>query len=115
MNVYTQGDIVVSRVTFREGLPGGLAGPAVDPSTVTFYYQPNGAPPSETITYTDATEPSIGTIARIGVGRYITWIDTIDFLGPTLEVWPKTPDASYQVTGWKRFLVNPIGGLWVPA
>lgn len=110
MNVYTQGDIVVARVTFRESLPDGSPGIAVDPSTVEFYYQPNGAPPSETIAYTDATEPYIGTIGRVGVGRYLTWIDTSDFLGETLEVWPCS--GSYQVTGWKKFLVIPVGGDW---
>lgn len=108
MNVYTQGDIVVSRVLIRESLPGGLQGNAVDPDVVTFYYEPNGSPPSATITYTDATEPAVGTIARVGVGRYITWVDTTDFLGETLEVWPVS--GSYQVTGWKKFLVIPVGG-----
>jgi hypothetical protein len=108
MNVYTQGDIVVSQVTFRKVNPDGSPGIAVDPSTVDFYYQPNGAPPSETITYTDEDQPFVGTIGRIGVGRYVTWIDTTDFIGPTLEVWPT--DGSYQVTGWKRFLVIPVGG-----
>ena len=108
MNVYTQGDIVWSVVTFREGLPSGLQGNAVDPEVVEFYYEPNGSAPSDTITYTDATVPQVGVIARLGVGRYIVGIDTSDFLGETLEVWPVS--GGYQVTGWKKFLVEPVGG-----
>jgi hypothetical protein len=108
VNVYTQGDIVVSEVVFRERLPGNLPGPAVDPTTVDFYYQPDNSAPSDTITYVDATTPAIGTIAKIGIGRYVTWIDTTDFLGVTLEVWPASGD--YQVTGWKQFEVVPVGG-----
>ena len=91
--------MVVSSVTFRDP----TTWECVDPGTVQFFYQPGTSPASYTITWTDATTPAVGTIARLGVGRYKTWIDTSDFLGQTLEQWDAT--GAYQAIGASYFLV----------
>lgn len=99
MNEYQQGNIVVSEVVFRS-----VAGIAVDPSTVNFAYEV-GTSVSAPITYDDATEPVVGVIARLGVGRYVTWIDTTDILGVVTENW--TSGGQFQAAGRRQFKVIP--------
>jgi hypothetical protein len=100
MNVYLQGTIVVSNVTFRDTESGN----AVDPETVEFYSEPFDSEPTDTITYTSATVPAVGTIARLGVGRYRTWVDTSEISGVVLEAW--NASGNYQAVGRKSFQVN---------
>lgn len=102
MNEYWQGEVVVSEVIFRDKATND----AVDPTTVTFYYQLEDGTPSAVLTYTGATSPAVGVIARVGVGRYVSWIDTTAFVGVTKEVWPSTGD--YQTVGRRLFKVKPV-------
>lgn len=108
MNVYTQGMIVVSRVIFRDVDTKA----AVDPTIVDFYYLlGNALVPdftSETLTWDgEATQPAVGTIAREGVGRYITYINTSGAAGVCTPVWPSLEE--YQAVGWKPFEIVLIG------
>jgi|SRR5665213_785371 len=100
---YLQGSIVISNVRFRDEVTRA----AIDPTTVEFYYQINGQGPSTTITYVDATVPSVGVIARMGVGWYQTWIDTTSFAGTTSEFWNGVGVG--QAPGQKQFIVIPTG------
>lgn len=102
MNVYRQGRIVVADVVFRDGETGN----AVDPTTVTFYYELADGTQGATLTYAGATQPAVGTIARLGIGRYRTWIDTASFLGRTKEVWLSS--GADQTVGCRVFQVIPV-------
>lgn len=102
MNVYLQGTVVVSDVQFRDPENSNIA---VDPTTVTFYYDVgNGQVVSETITYASATEPSVGVVAKMGIGWYRTWIDTTDFAGITAQEWDG--EGANQAPGEKFFEVT---------
>jgi hypothetical protein len=100
---YLQGSIVISNARFRDEVTRA----AIDPTTVEFYYQINGQEPSPTITYVDATVPSVGVIARMGVGWYQTWIDTTSFVGTTGEFWDGLGVG--QAPGQKQFTVTQRG------
>ena len=105
MNVYLQGSIIVSDVRFRDPENSNIA---VDPTTVTFYYDVgDGQYVSDTITYTSATTPAVGTIAKMGIGWYRTWIDSTNFAGVTAAEWDG--EGSNQAPGEKFFQVTPRG------
>jgi hypothetical protein len=109
VNVYTQGSIVVSEVVFRDKQNNSIA---VDPEVVDFYYLLGNplAPDftSETLTWESGIIiPAIGVIARLGVGRYVTWIDTSGAAGVCTPVWPS--EGEYQAVGWNPFQINLIG------
>ena len=100
---YLQGSIVVSDVHFKDP----STEEAMDPTTVKFYYVPNGEPQSTQITYTNATTPLVGTIARLGVGWYRTWIDSTLFVGLTTEFWDGL--GANQAPGQRQFIIIPRG------
>ena len=83
MSVYLQGSIIESEVRFLN--PD--TNTAADPTTVEFRYQIAGQSPTAAITYTSATIPAVGVIAKLGIGWYKTWIDSTSFIGKTLEMW----------------------------
>ena len=103
MKDYPQGSIVVSEVHFRDE----ELGIAVDPETVEFYYLVTNEAPSTVLTYTNATIPAVGTIARLGVGWYKTWIDATAFVGVTGEFWDGL--GANQAPGEKQFNVVARG------
>jgi hypothetical protein len=103
MNIYLQGEIVISDFRFRNPENSNIA---VDPTTVTFYYDVGaGQVVSDLLTYTSATQPAVGIIARMGVGWYRTWIDTTDFAGIVAQEWDGW--GANQAPGEKFFQVNP--------
>jgi hypothetical protein len=105
VNVYLQGAIVVSDVQFRDPENSNIA---VDPTTVTFYYDVgDGQIVSDTLTYTSATVPAVGTIAKMGIGWYRTWIDTSDFAGIAAQEWDGA--GTNQAPGEKFFEVTLRG------
>jgi|GEM_PF-5640214 hypothetical protein len=79
MNSYPEGSLVQFQNIFRDdnGYP-------VDPEVVTFAWglgtltgdtwTPSG-PPNAPITYSGATTPAVGTLARVTRGHYLTWVD----------------------------------------
>ena len=83
MTQYLQGSVVRSVVQFRDE----VTKVAVDPATVEFCYKILGQSPTSPWTYTNATVPAVGIIARLGVGNYEAQIDTTSFIGKTLEMW----------------------------
>ena len=101
INQYTEGDVVVCDVQFRNE----ITKLAEDPTTLTFYYQPDGSSPSETITYTGAVVPSVGVIARLGVGWYRTYVTSTGLQGLIGEHYTGTGAA--QAPGDRQFWVNP--------
>jgi hypothetical protein len=81
MNSYPEGSLVQFQNIFRDdnGYP-------VDPEVVTFTWEtgtlvlpddwtPSG-PPSTPITYSGATSPAVGTLARYAAGHYLTWVNS---------------------------------------
>lgn len=104
MKEYLQGRVVVSEVYFRDE----QAKIAVDPNPVQFYYQPCDTAPSDTLEWDgETTEPAVGTIARLGVGHYMTYIDTTSFIGVTDEYWDGF--GVHQAPGERQFRVLPRG------
>jgi hypothetical protein len=103
MAVYDQVSVVRSRVTFLDD----ETDEAVDPDTVTFSYQLTGQSPTTPITYSGATTPSVGVVAKVGTGRYETWIDTTSILGDVIELWTGT--GAHQAPGTRIFTVKIRG------
>jgi hypothetical protein len=87
MNSYPETSIVEFRSLFQNE-----SGQAVDPTNVYFAYRVTGLPASAPISYNpgDATVPAVGVIARIGVGRYSTWVDTTGVSGVLNPSWTST-------------------------
>jgi hypothetical protein len=92
MNHYPQGSLVQFQNIFRD-----INGFAVDPTAVTFALKVGQNPSSAPITYTSATTPAVGTIARTGVGRYCTWGDTTSISGPLVGKWTSTGAGQAEV------------------
>jgi hypothetical protein len=71
------GNVAQFTVTFVTESTGAL----VDPTTVTFNYNLNNGATVHTWTYTSASSPSLGVVARLSTGVYETWVDTTGLSG----------------------------------
>lgn len=75
MNTYTDGTIVECLVQFFND-----QNVAADPTTVTFKYSPGGGA-TVTLTFSGATTPAVGVVAKLAVGEYETQLDTTGVTG----------------------------------
>jgi hypothetical protein len=91
---YLNGNIAQFTVTFTTEATGAV----IDPTTITFKYQTNGGAFTTPITYTSATTPSVGVIARISTGVYETWVDTTSLSGVLTGEWVSTGTGAAAVT-----------------
>lgn len=77
----------------------------IDPTTVQFMDRLNGAAWSTPVLYTGSSSPSVGVVARLGVGTYQFWYDTTGLAGTLLGDWLSTgvgaahTDDSIQIGG----------------
>lgn len=82
MTSYPSGSIVKFRATFYAN------GRPVDPAIVHFAAQLNDGAWTDTITFTSATVPAVGTLARLGIGVYESWYDTTGTSGELVgRIW----------------------------
>ncbi len=79
---------------------------AVDPTTVAFYATNNGVQ-SPTVTYSGATTPAVGVIARLGVGWYRVFVDTTLMSGDAFGTYEG--EGANQAPGERWFYVRPRG------
>lgn len=89
-------------VRFVDELTGG----AVDPSTITYYTTNNGVQ-TPTVTYSGATSPAVGVIARLGAGWYRTFVDTTLMSGDAYGTYEG--DGAAQAVGERWFYISPRG------
>lgn len=84
----TAGQVLVDTGTFVQGSTN------VDPGSVTLKYAiaPPGQPAgtTQTLTYTNASVPAVGIIARTGLGVYVAWLDTTALPGTWTLEWETT-------------------------
>ena len=84
MNTYTEGEIV--DFTFVDT---DASNTPVDPSTLTFKYRAAGRP-TQTLTYSGTSTPTVGQIARTSTGNYLAQIDTTGLAGNWTIQWQST-------------------------
>jgi hypothetical protein len=65
-------------------------GQPIDPTTIVFSYSVNGGATLNSWTYTSATTPAVGTVARISTGVYEVWVDTTGLNGNLVGNWLST-------------------------
>lgn len=103
MNQFIQGTLVTLTGPFKDS-----SGNLVDPTTVTLKYRlaTTSFGQTTTLTYTGASEPAIGVIARIAEGVYVAWIDSTNMApGVWVQVWTST--GLGQAAGDELFEVLP--------
>jgi hypothetical protein len=83
---YLAGNVAQFTVTFTNEATGDV----VDPTTIEFSYSINGGSYTSPWTYTNATTPAVGVIARISTGIYEVWVDTTGLSGILTGLWVST-------------------------
>jgi hypothetical protein len=102
MKHYPEGSLVQFQNVFRDA-----NGFAVDPEVVTVTIQAGSGPPGATLTYSGATVPAVGTLARVGVGRYATRADSTDCGGAELAALWIAPPGTGQAEKWDTVYIDP--------
>jgi hypothetical protein len=90
---YLSGNVVRFDVSFTSTSTGA----AVDPTTVTFAYQVNNGAYTTPVTYTSATTPAVGVIARLSAGNYEVWVNTTGITGQLTGEWISTGTGAASV------------------
>ena len=80
------GNVAQFTVTFTTESTGSL----IDPTTIVFSYSLNGGATINSWTYTSATTPAVGTVARISTGVYEVWVSTTGLNGLLVGEWVST-------------------------
>ena len=102
MKQYTQGDLIEFEILFVDTDTRR----AIDPDVVVFAYRVGTNSATAPITYVSSSTPAVGTIWRVGVGRYKTWVSSITFAGVTYPEWTST-GVGQAASAANPVMVNP--------
>lgn len=69
----------------------------IDPTTVSFSYSLNDGASTDEITYTSASTPAVGVIARLSQGVYATWVNSTGMVGLLTGTWVSTGTGAAAV------------------
>lgn len=108
MNVYPEGAVIRLIVTFTDPETGTNIDP--DTAAVETASGANPAAPGTTTTYTysSATQPAIGTLARTATGVYEVWVDTTNKPGYWTYRGVSTGTGQAAATDQFQVLANPL-------